>query len=125
MLSAPVSRQPVEAGMIRHVTLGITVFNAAHLPKMDSLGKCDAFCTLEWADGERFETKHQMKTYEPVWEESYQFKPFTIVGASPPQIPPFSITLLDFNSATSQDLFGSIVFEQDLMEKVAAPRARC
>jgi Ca2+-dependent lipid-binding protein len=118
MLSPPEHTQPVAAGMIRRVTLEITVFDAAHLPKMDQLGKCDAFCTLQWADGERFETKTIPKTYEPVWEESHHFKPFQINGAAPPQVPAFSISLVDYNSPTSQELFGAIVLQQDLMEQV-------
>eukprot|EP00961_Rhodomonas_salina_P197185 2661359-Rhodomonas_salina.1 len=55
------SRQP-------KVRVFITRITAAHLPKMDMFGKCDAFCEL-LVGGERVKTEVKKNTYSPTWEE--------------------------------------------------------
>lgn len=123
MIEPPERAVQVAAGRIRHVTLEVTVENAAHLPRMDSLGKCDAFCRLQWT-GAAVQTQHILKSYEPVWDETFAFRPFDICGAAPPPVPPFSISLSDYDSPTSHTEFGVVEIGEGLMGKVADPSPR-
>jgi hypothetical protein len=120
MLEPPERTTQVAAGRIRHVTLEVTVESAVHLPKMDQLGTCDPFCTVQWT-GASFQTRHIPKSYEPVWNETFAFRPFDICGAVPPPVPPFSISLSDYNSATSQELFGVVELGEGVMGQVTDP----
>jgi len=61
-----------EGGGVWERELEVTVVSGAHLPKMDVIGKCDAFCILQYA-GHRRETSVQSNTYSPIWDEMFTF----------------------------------------------------
>jgi len=51
----------------------LTVVSAEHLPSMDFMGKCDGLVEINW-EGQRFKTNPKKQSYDPVWNEDFEFK---------------------------------------------------
>ena len=114
----------VPIDMIRHVTLQATVTSGEHFPKMDQMGTCDPYCTIQWA-GQRFETEVKCKTYDPVWNQEFSFKAVDLRGQETKGLTQhtgmdltFNLGVFDYNSATSSDHVGSAQLLHDAMEQV-------
>jgi hypothetical protein len=54
----------IPQGHLRHVNVEVTLISGQSMPKMDVLGKCDAFCKLSF-DKQFFESEVIKKSYEP------------------------------------------------------------
>jgi len=81
MLEPPTAMVPVGEGRQRHVTLELTIFNGAHMPKCDFVGTCDPFCRVAWKE-QVFETQVVSRTYTPEWNEAFTFQPHTVRPAA-------------------------------------------
>jgi hypothetical protein len=57
----------------RHLRVILTVVSAEHLPSMDFMGKCDGLVEINW-EGQRFTTNPKKLSYDPVWNEDFEFK---------------------------------------------------
>ena len=59
----------------------VTIVSCNHLPKMDTFGKCDAFCRVEFG-GAVWKTTVQDRSYDAAWNEAHVF-PVTENSAAP------------------------------------------
>lgn len=119
-MQPPSAVVPVAEEMIRQVTLVVTVKNGAHMPKMDTIGKCDAYCALEWAQ-QTHETEPHLKTYMPEWNKTFPFKPCE-VRAVPAPVGEFALRVFDFDSVTDSELIGVAFVSAEDMAKVSRSR---
>jgi hypothetical protein len=91
-----------QTGKAREVEL--TIKSARHLPKMDLMGTCDAFCEIEW-QGEKHKTTVKKNSYSPDWDETFSFF-FDDISASVSEL---SVVVMDWDMLTKADLVGKVV----------------
>jgi chemotaxis protein histidine kinase CheA len=82
----------------------LTIKCARHLPKMDLMGTCDAFCEIEW-QGEKQKTTVKKNSYSPDWDETFSFSFDDISGA----LSDLSVVVMDWDMLTKADLVGKVV----------------
>jgi hypothetical protein len=88
-----------------HATeLIVTVESARHLPKMDVMGTCDAFCEVEW-QGQKFKTTIKKNSYSPDWNETFAF-PVENISAG---VSCLSVVVMDWDMMSKNDLVGEVV----------------
>ena len=108
--SAPMSeaqavRQPSN---VRRVEL--TVLSGRHLPKMDLMGTCDAFCEIEW-QSQHAKTKVKKNSYSPDWEETFAFT-FDDVSQG---VADLSVVVMDWDRLTNPDEVGRVVIPSETL----------
>ena len=96
-------------GIVRRVEL--TVASARHLPKMDLMGTCDAFCKIDWA-GFHGRTDVVSNTYSPDWDETFAFA-FEDVAAG---VSDLSVVVLDHNLMKSPKEVGRVMIPGETLQ---------
>lgn len=76
----------------------VTVVESHHLPKKDLMGKCDAFCIVDFA-GQTWKSTVKQKAYDAVWNESHTF---SVPDASAPA--ELRVTVKDDDMVSGSDL---------------------
>jgi hypothetical protein len=95
-----------------HTTeLIVTVESARHLPKMDVMGTCDAFCEVEW-QGQKYKTTVKKNSYSPEWNETFAF-PVKSISAC---VSSLSVLVMDWNMMSKSDLVGEVVIRGDTVQ---------
>lgn len=95
----------IPQGFVRHVTFEVTLQSGRSMPKMDVLGKCDAFCRLSF-DKQFFESEVIKRSYEPNWNQKFKFSTIVRRSHSARDVPELYLELFDYDSATASDLIG-------------------
>ena len=62
-----------EPALMPPYKVAVKVIGARDLPKMDLMGKCDAYCVLEAGEGQTGTTKRVDKNYDPDFDEEFSF----------------------------------------------------
>jgi len=96
-------------GSVRRVEL--TAVSARHLPKMDLMGTCDAFCKIDWA-GFHGRTEVVSNTYSPDWDETFAFA-FEDVAAG---VSDLSVVVLDHNLMKSPKEVGRVMIPGETLQ---------
>ena len=95
-----------------HTTeLIVTVESARHLPKMDVMGTCDAFCEVEW-QGQKFKTTIKKNSYSPDWNETFAF-PVENISAG---VSCMSVVVMDWDMMSKNDLVGEVVIPGNTLQ---------
>jgi hypothetical protein len=95
-----------------HATeLIVTVESARHLPKMDVMGTCDAFCEVEW-QGQKFKTTIKKNSYSPDWNETFAF-PVENISAG---VSCMSVVVMDWDMMSKNDLVGEVVIPGNTLQ---------
>jgi hypothetical protein len=89
----------------------LTIKCARHLPKMDLMGTCDAFCEIEW-QGKKQKTTVKKNSYSPDWDETFSFSFDDISGA----VSDLSVVVMDWDMLTKADLVGKVVIPADTLK---------
>eukprot|EP00960_Hanusia_phi_P072541 767811-Hanusia_phi.AAC.2 len=58
------------AEQARTSSLSLTIVSVVNLPKVDTFGKCDAYCTLTW-QGEMYKTNVIPNSYDAIWNKEF------------------------------------------------------
>ena len=77
----------------------VTVVESHHLPKKDLMGKCDAFCIVDFA-GQTWKTTVKQKAYEAEWNEAHVFS-VPDASAAPGEL---RVTVKDDDMVSGSDL---------------------
>ncbi|KAJ1476106.1 hypothetical protein T484DRAFT_1908570, partial [Baffinella frigidus] len=93
----------------------VTVVESHHLPKKDLMGKCDAFCIVEFA-GQTWKTSVKQKSYEAEWNEAHVFS-VPDASAAPGEL---RVTVKDDDMVTGSDLVGEVVIGADVIGRLLA-----
>ena len=96
-------------------SLKINICSAAHLPQMDFMGACDAFCEVGW-QGQVFKTSVVKNSLNPTWEETFTFpitKPddFSALGD-------VILVLKDWNSLSAEQVVGIAKIGKEFLGQV-------
>jgi hypothetical protein len=101
-----------DTGCVVHRELEVIIISGEHMPKMDLIGSCDAYCSLHYA-GQHYKTTVQSNTYSPNWaEESFAFNVALKAQNSSSRTPREVV----YSLSSSQDLVIH-VFDYDLVGK--------
>ena len=100
-----------EAKGTRRVQL--TVVSANHLPKMDTFGSCDPFVKVDFEDQEE-KTEVVKGTYDATFDEPLVFDVSDCAAGAGEM----SITVLDWDMASSPDEIGKVVLPAELMSRI-------
>ena len=95
--------------------LKVNVCSAMHLPKMDVIGTCDAFCEVRWQD-QIFKSSVIKNSLNPTWEETFTF-PFTKtddLGA----LGDVTLVLMDWNMMSGNKEVGFATIGKEVLERV-------
>jgi hypothetical protein len=92
--------------------LEVLVETGRHLPKMDTLGKCDGFCEIKWRDFVEV-TQVKKNTYSPDWNERFEFEFAGEVTGD------LVLTLKDWDRFSSPDLVGQVSIPPAQIEEMA------
>ena len=92
--------------------LEVLVETGRHLPKTDTLGKCDGFCEIKWRDFVGV-TRVKKNTYSPDWNERFEFE---FVGEVTGDL---VLTLKDWDRFSSPDLVGQVSISPAQIEEMA------
>ena len=90
-------------------TLKVGLRSAAHLPKMDSFGSCDPYCTLKVGTHE-FSSKIIKASYTPEWNEDFDFKidPTHFVDPTNLDGLRLEVTVFDWDRVSKNDIVGHV-----------------
>lgn len=107
--ATPCGRGPPEQQMR---ALEVVVETGRHLPKMDTIGKCDGFCEIMWHDSVKT-TRVEKNTYSPDWRDRFEFL-FTgdLTGD-------LVLTLKDWDRFSSPDVIGQATISPTEIEEMA------
>jgi Ca2+-dependent lipid-binding protein len=83
-----------------HGILHVHLIEGRNFPKLDKLGKCDAYCEIKLGN-QTSRSKTKMHSYNPQWNELHNFKIYTFQDV-------LEITLYDFDLLSRDDLIGRI-----------------
>jgi hypothetical protein len=93
----------------RNLRVILTVVSAEHLPSMDFMGKCDGLVEINW-EGQRFKTNPKKQSYDPVWNEDFEFK-FDYEGVNAHGVGDLILSLKDWavTAVTGYEHIGQVV----------------
>lgn len=94
---------PAHSEKLAPLELKVTVCSALHLPKTDMIGKCDAFCELEWL-GQKFRTQVVKNSFTPTWQETFTFPLSQLDKHS--GVPDLKLVLKDWDRIADADVVG-------------------
>jgi hypothetical protein len=119
-LPAPEAAVPAQEPCQEAPALEITVVieSALHLPKMDTMGRCDCFCEARLGSQEHT-TAVRHNTYSPEWHERFSYT--RAPGAAAVDL---VLTLFDWNRWSAPKLVGRVTISPAAMEEVSAGARR-
>ncbi|EKX32636.1 hypothetical protein GUITHDRAFT_58474, partial [Guillardia theta CCMP2712] len=82
--------------------LEVVVESARHLPKMDTMGTCDAYCVINYS-GEERKSSVKKNTYSPDWGERLDFE---VEGGG--EVKEMTVDVWDYDMVGSNDKVGSV-----------------
>ena len=91
--------------------LMVTIESARHLPKMDVMGTCDAFCELEW-QSQKYKTTVKKNSYSPDWNETFAF-PVKNISAG---VSSLTVVVMDWDMMSKSDLVGEVVIPGNTLQ---------
>ncbi len=103
--------EPESSGSRRLV---MTVISAKHLPKMDTMGTIDPYCTLVLQEIE-LRTKTLKDTYTPEWNETFTWE---VHGVEKGHSTDFRLTLNDWDATSKDEEVGSFTIPASRMAEI-------
>jgi Ca2+-dependent lipid-binding protein len=93
----------------------VTIESARHLPKMDVMGTCDAFCEVEW-QGQKYKTTVKKNSYSPDWNETFVFLVENIDILKDKNNSCLSVVVKDWDMISKNDFVGEVVIPADTLQ---------
>jgi chromosome segregation ATPase len=97
--------------LVRARQVELTINFARHLPKVDLMGTCDAYCEIEW-QGEKHKTTVKKNSYSPDWNETFAFS-FDDISAD---VSDLSVVVIDWDMIKKADVVGKVVIPADNLQ---------
>ncbi len=98
--------------------LQVTMVSSKHLPKMDTLGKVDAYCILFFEDIE-MRTRTIKNTYEPEWNETLTWGVWNVEQGCKSD---FRCVVMDWDVGSNDDEVGSFTIPAFRMAEIVRAR---